>query len=620
MVGPAKASRKDRRAVRRHPGCRVQRPDWQARSDTGGHSQRERSPLLADFCIHRKPSTIYAGGRSDEKLPVTVAASSLCSKYDSSHHSAIKVESRRAQLRKPFHGHVNVTRVIDLKVERSPGSHTAPAREWKPDLDTAGLELPPVAPLLMQSLRAVGYTLQTALADLIDNSIAAGARAIAIDFDAVPAGYIVIVDDGGGMDETTLVSAMRFGSRDPREVRSGMDLGRFGLGLKTASLSQCRRFTVASLQAGALSVARWDLDECERRGKWWLERPSTSELPREVVAALEAKGRGTAVLWERLDRLPAVGSDVARAFDRIMADAADHLALTFHRFLAGEIVGSFDILLNGRRLPHLDPFLAGHARGQTLHAETFDVEGHAVSVSPFVLPFPSRLKPGEIDRAGGRDTLKTGHGFYIYRGGRLVVPGGWFRIVPADELVRLARVRVDVPVALDHIWKVDIRKASADPPPALRPHLRRIVGDVTARSRRVYTYKGAPQRDADRVPLWQRHDGRDGAASWVVNREHPAVAATLLARGSDVDLERLLHLLEESIPAHEIHLHISNDLPVAELEVPPFEELRTLAERMVSAFADQPAMVRSLLAHLPTTDPFNRDPDAARRIAKDLAA
>ncbi len=471
----------------------------------------------------------------------------------------------------------------------------------------------------MQSLRAVGYTSFAALADLIDNSIAAGARTVAITLDSTKAGYVATLDDGSGMDEATLVAAMRFGSRDPREARSVTDLGRFGLGLKTASFSQCRRFTVASTQAGVLSLARWDLDECEQRGTWWLERPPPSDLPSEVLDALTAKGNGTAVVWERLDRLPVTGGDAARVFDHIMDEAADHLALTFHRFLAGEIVGPFDIVLNGRPLPRLDPFLAGHPRGQTLHAETFEVEGHAVSVSPFVLPFPSRLKPDEIERAGGRDILKTGHGFYVYRGGRLVVPGGWFRIVPADELVRLARVRVDVPVALDHIWKVDIRKVAAEPPPALRPHLRRIVGDVTARSRRVYTHKGTPRHDGDRVPFWRRRDGRDGAASWVVNREHPAVAAMLAGHRSEDDLERLLRLLEETLPAHDIHLHISNDLPVAEAEVPSYDDLRTLAERMVAAFADQPPVVRSMLAHLPATDPFNRDPNTARRIAEELA-
>lgn len=482
-----------------------------------------------------------------------------------------------------------------------------------------GIELPPEAPLLMQSLRAVGYSLQAALADLVDNSIAADARNVVMDFDMAAGGYVATIDDGHGMTEPTLVAAMRFGSRDPRETRSRRDLGRFGLGLKTASLSQCRRFTVASLSGGNLAVARWDIDECERRGTWWLDRPPVSDLPAPVLDVLRSRTQGTAVVWERLDRLAATGPGAGRAFDRLMEDAADHLALTFHRFLAGEIVGPLQITLNGRPLPKIDPFLEGHARGQSLHSEKFEVEGETVSVSPFVLPFPSRLKAAEIEKAGGRDTLKTAHGFYIYRGGRLVVQGGWFRIVPADELVRLARVRVDVPVALDHIWKIDIRKANAEPPAALRPHLRRIVGDATARSRRVYTHKGTPTTNADRVPLWRRHDGRDGAASWLVNRDHPLVKAILSDRGADGDFSCLLKLLEESLPAHEIHLHISNDLPVAEPDFPTDDELRALATRLIGAFADQPDMVRAMLAGLPATDPFNRNPDAARLIVEEFS-
>ena len=106
----------------------------------------------------------------------------------------------------------------------------------------------------------------------------------------------------------------------------------------------------------------------------------------------------------------------------------------------------------------------------------------------------------------------------------------------------------------------------------------------------------------------------------MVNRDHPAVAALLMGKGTDGDIERLLELIETAVPAHEIHLHISNDQPLAELEVPPFAELQAMAERLVVAFADQPDMVRSLLARLPMTDPFNRDPDAARRIAEGLTA
>ncbi len=479
-----------------------------------------------------------------------------------------------------------------------------------------GIDLPPFAPMLMQSLRAVGYTTSAALADLVDNSIAAEAHAVAILFATTPNPFIAIIDDGHGMDEAALVAAMRFGSRDPRDPRTGMDLGRFGLGLKTASLSQCSRLVVASVADGPPSLASWDIDECDRRGSWWLGRPDRSAIPAEVLDLLLKQGQGTAVVWWNLDRLVATGgSDPRRAIEVAIEDAVDHLAMVFHRFLSGEIGGGLEITVNGRPLPRLDPFLEGNARGQIVHPETFRIDGQTVTVSPFVLPFPSRMKPAELVRVGGREGLKTGHGFYVYRGGRLVVPGGWFRIVPSDELIRLARIRVDVPVELDRIWKIDIRKTVVEPPLALRPLLKRIVGDVTLRSRRVYTHKGNPRSDVERIPLWRRHDLREGAAAWRVNREHPAVVA-LTSQSADVD--GLLRLLEATIPVHDIHLHISNDLPVSEDSGIDQAEMEALARRLVDAFRDQPSTVQQLLDRLPITEPFNRDPDAARRIAEKL--
>ncbi|MGI8527249.1 MAG: ATP-binding protein [Pseudolabrys sp.] len=475
----------------------------------------------------------------------------------------------------------------------------------------SGIELPPVASMLMQSLRSVGYSTAAALADLVDNSITANAGTVRISVAMTPRPFVAVSDDGCGMDETTLRSAMRFGSRDPRDIREGADLGRFGLGLKTASLSQCRRLTVATLKGGQLSIARWDLDECDRRGSWWLERPSRDELPKEPLGLLVEQGHGTSVIWEDLDRLEAAGGD------RAVLDAADHLTLVFHRFLAGEVVGPFNILLNERPLEVVDPFLEGHTRGQALHAESVPVDGHAITVSPFVLPYPSRLKPTDLERAGGRESLKTAHGFYIYRGGRLVVPGGWFRIVPADDLIRLARIRVDIPVELDHLWKIDIRKAIAEPPLALRPHLKRIVGAVATRSRKVYTHKGIPADDRERVPLWQRHDMRDAGAAWRINRNHPAV--TLLLSGPAAEeAEALLRLLDDNLPIHDIHIHTANDQPVAEPALPDEEELEGIARRIVEAFSDQPDITSRILEKLPVTEPFNRNPEAALRIAERL--
>ena len=480
----------------------------------------------------------------------------------------------------------------------------------------AGLELPPVASFLMYSLRSLGYSLHSALADLVDNSIAAGATQVSIDFGIGGSPSISVLDNGCGMTAETLVTSMRFGSMDPRANRGIADLGRFGLGMKTASLSQCRRFTVVSGRNGNFNAARWDLDESERRRAWWLIRPGLDELDVQALEPLLKQNQGTVIIWEAMDRLSATGTSNPRLIlDRLVVEAADHLALVFHRFLAGEIRGQFEITLNGRPLPRLDPFLEGHARGQSLHCETFMIEGHPVTVSPFVLPFPSSIGEAELARAGGREGLKTGHGFYIYRGGRLVVPGGWFRIVPSDQLTRLARVRVDVPVALDHLWKVDIRKAASEPPQALRDHLKRIVGTVAERSRRVYTYKGTSHRHADHLPTWQRHDGRGGAAQWLVNREHPVVAAAFRPQAEPRDVERLIRLLEEGLPSHEIHLHISNDLPVAEQQPVDTAELHAILSRLVEAFKDSPEMLNVLRERLPMMEPFSRNPEQARELA-----
>ena len=475
-----------------------------------------------------------------------------------------------------------------------------------------GIELPPVASMLIESLRSVGYTTATALADIIDNSIAADARTVRISVAISPAIYVAIVDDGSGMDESALIASMRFGSSDPRHSRRERDLGRFGLGLKTASISQCRRFSVATRKDGRLSIARWSLDDCERRGTWWLERPSSSDLPPEPLKLLEAQGKGTAIIWEDLDRL------VSGGVEKVILDAADHLALVFHRYLAGDVIGPFSIFLNDRPLPTVDPFLEGHTRGQSLHADTVIVSGQEINISPFVLPFPSKLKPTDLERAGGRDSLRNAHGFYIYRGARLIVPGGWFRIVPADELIRLARIRVDIPVTLDHLWRVDIRKAAAEPPPALRPYLRRIVGDVTERSRKVYSHQGVPEPNCERISLWRRYDLKDKGAAWRVNREHPFVRSFSTATPELRDPEAFLRLLEDNLPIQDIHIHTSNDQPVVAPPILSGVELDALATRMIDAFKDEPQIAQRLLNKLGSTEPFNRNPDATRRIIERL--
>src|SRR5690349_3391180 len=114
----------------------------------------------------------------------------------------------------------------------------------------------------LNSYRSFGYSVQTAIADIIDNSITARAKNIWINYvwDGSKS-YLSILDDGLGMDLIELIDAMTPGSKNPQDNRESHDLGRFGLGLKTASFSQCRRLTVVSKKKDTILIKRcWDLD------------------------------------------------------------------------------------------------------------------------------------------------------------------------------------------------------------------------------------------------------------------------------------------------------------------------------------------------------------------------
>lgn len=208
----------------------------------------------------------------------------------------------------------------------------------------------PHAAALIEGLRDIGYSLETAISDIIDNSITAGAHRIDIvteTYSDEP--YIAIIDDGLGMTEDELVAAMRPGSRNPLATRDEPDLGRFGLGLKSASFSQCRRLTVVSRRSGQTSAAIWDLDDVAERNEWAVQLPDHFDL----IPGIEKLGQhGTLVLWQKLDRLNGGYSHSAakraEVINHRIAETERHLRLVFHRFM--EDAKPMRILLNGRLL------------------------------------------------------------------------------------------------------------------------------------------------------------------------------------------------------------------------------------------------------------------------------
>ena len=472
-------------------------------------------------------------------------------------------------------------------------------------------------------MRALGYSFEAALADLIDNSLSADARRIEVHFSPYDSPYVAILDDGCGMSPDEATAAMRHGSRDPRLARDAQDLGRFGLGLKTASLSQCRRLTVVTLKEGVLSARRWDLDHVARRQDWMLLQIQGAELETlPLVAELRGLGHGTVVLWQEFDRLAASERTIERALGDRMDLARDHLSLVFHRFL-NPPPGTRAVAMSINRNPlgSVDPFLTTHKATQALPIEDFLVEGERVVVAPFILPHLSKLHAADLQLAGGEIGLRRNQGFYIYRNRRLISWGSWFRLVRQDELTKLARVQVDISNKLDHLWQLDIKKSTTYPPASLREGLKQIISRITEGSRRVYTYRGRKSSDSI-THTWDRTVVRDGI-SYTINRKHPLVAAVEGSIGDDnlPLFAAFLRTLEQTLPFDALYADLASELRPAKEE--PSEGagqgMLALAQNLLAILGGcQTEEGKRFIAALPSIEPFSRSLEEARAIARTL--
>ena len=473
---------------------------------------------------------------------------------------------------------------------------------------------------MIEALRGLGYFTSTALADIVDNSIAAGARNVDLNF--VWKGdesLIAIQDDGRGMDDVELDRAMRLGERSPLDSRESHDLGRFGLGLKTASFSQCRRLTVASKKTGKVDCLRWDLDVLAASmddGWYLLEGPE--ERSRRLLDPLLAAESGTLVIWENLDRIVTPGFSEQDFLD--LVDTIErHLAMVFHRYLEGP-QSRLRISLNGRPVAPWDPFLADHPATWTSPIVSLGTDGGEIEIQCHVLPHKDRLGQREHDLAAGPDGWTAQQGFYVYRNERLLVAGSWLglgqgRSWTKEEAHRLARIRLDIPNSADADWKIDIRKSNARPPVPVRPTLTRLAEDTRARARRVFAHRGQAVRLGDKqsvVQAW-RTDHFNGGMRYRIDLEHPAVRAVLDEAGAlTPQIKTMIRVLEETIPVQRIWLDttegretpltgFTGDVPTEVKAV-----LDVMFRNLISKKGLSPELARDRLLH---TEPFHNYPD-----------
>lgn len=422
--------------------------------------------------------------------------------------------------------------------------------------------LPP-DPQLFDSMRAVGYSLPTALADIIDNSVSAESTQVQVKFDANATNpFIYVLDNGRGMDGNEARLSMQLAGTGGATARSPEDLGRFGLGLKTASLSQCRRLTLISKKAGKVTALRWDLVYLAESRSWdlmVLDQQDIRDLP--GVADLDSSTHGTLVIWQDLDRVAAQMRDFSRLLDAQMIEAISHLSLVFHRFLSGDGHPRVTIAINSVDLTPADPFLAKSHATQPSLVELIDIAGSKIAVQAFTLPFTSRMSPSERKRATANGDLRDSQGFYIYRAGRLVIWGTWFRLVARADMSKLTRVKVDIPNSLDSLWSLDIKKSSAVPPAIVRERLAALASTFVRPSERAHTYRGRKSgADDPTVRAWAVVEDRD-AVRYVLNTNHPLVVALTerMDQASLGILADLVRVLENTLPLQDIYNRFSRD-------------------------------------------------------------
>ncbi len=479
----------------------------------------------------------------------------------------------------------------------------------------------PNAASLIEAMRDIGYSLETALADVVDNSVSAGARKISINYE-LRAGdpCIAICDDGRGMRGDLLLEAMRPGARSPLEARDATDLGRFGLGLKTASFSQARRLTVVTRADGQTSAARWDLDHVAERNDWLLLTPPAFEVS-DVPGIGELGEQGTLVVWEKLDRLAdsTSGSSLSDHLLDRLDSARSHLELVFHRFIEGEKgLAKVRILMNGRLLKAFDPFHSQHPATQRLPEDPIRIGGEVVKVQPFILPHHNKVSPEDWEKYAGEGGYLRNQGFYLYRGGRLIIHGTWFRLARQSELTKLARVRIDMPNGLDHFWKIDVRKASAQPPFVVRERLKAVISQIVEPSRRVYVARGRRLTADSPAVLWHRRVDK-GQVFYEINREHPLLLhlAGQLTDARSEELETFLKGIERAFPVDAVFSDAAGDPKLVSQSSIPADDLADLVRLTVTALVSQDVSLDEMLKDLAAAEPYRSSWKSAEAIIRE---
>lgn len=415
---------------------------------------------------------------------------------------------------------------------------------------------------MIEGLRAIGYDFSTAVADIIDNCVPAHATRVDVLYNGdCSEPYFVICDNGIGMSAVELEEAMDFGTRKNRDFSNTFDLGRFGLGLKTASLSQCKRFSVVTKRLGMIYGASWDVDQIVSNRDWTLHllgKDEIENLPESDY--LKNHESGTMVVWQKFDRFEETDpSRFSNAFSKRCNEAAEYCAMVFHRFY-----NTMAIYFNYRKIKKLDPFLEDFDNVSKMPESMVYFRGEKIRIRAYRMPEASNLTKEEKDLINGADTLASDQGFYIYRNNRLIFWGGWLRVEHKTVYTRLARIKIDIPASLDKEWFVDVKKSSVILPNSIKDKLWAPIKDALGQSKRAITYSGEREVTPRGQPVWIRKMLPNKQVTYQLNLDYPLFLCLFenLDSNNKKILYRYLKKITDYIPTSKMRDDVEEDLKV----------------------------------------------------------
>lgn len=462
----------------------------------------------------------------------------------------------------------------------------------------------------INSYRSFGYNLSTAIADIIDNSISASADEIRLEYkwDGQDS-FIVISDNGIGMNKEELVLAMTPGSKNPEEQRSEKDLGRFGMGLKTASFSQCKRLTCIAKREDYVTIKRcWDIDFINTENEWRLLDFVSDNF---FLDKIEKQKSGTLVLWEKLDRIvgnaETTNESVKNAFYAEMIAVKQHLSLVFHKFIESKRI---KIYFQNEEIEPYNPFLLNlNPKPEMGQPEIFG----NVEITYFILPHMSEIGKTDYENSGGSLGWFNAQGFYIYRGDRLLVAGDWLGLEKKRDYSKLARISVNFTNSNDFNWHLDIKKSTATPPIEIRRELSRIAKIAIMKSAKIYNWRGqktfSESGNVNHEPLWIDEKTREGIKKYKINRKHPIIKSLLEENNKLAG--KALKLLEENVPIELILSNQNEDPAFHELEKQtdkPTDDLINLAVELYNINVKQGVPSELARQQIMSSTPFNLFP------------